>query len=115
MRSPSLLKNLKAVLLSSPTISVRFAITSQPYRIYSAAILFRSHFPSRRRLVGGQRQDHQEFDERGHLDRRLQEEAHQAESVFISYLCLVTADPPLGEAALEKAKLFSKTATKGKA
>jgi len=66
--------------------------------------------------VGGQRQDHQEFNETRYLDRRLQEEAREAKSAYFYHHYAITADhfTPSGEAALEKAKLSSKSTMKGK-
>ena len=114
----SLSKISRVVLLSSPTTSVRFtmrlifiAVAEFPFPSHS-----RSYLPSSRGLVGSQGQDHQESNETRYLDRRLQAEAREAQSAYSYHHSAITADhfTPSGEAALEKAKLSSKSATKGK-
>ena len=82
--------------------------------------------------MGSEGQEDQELDQGGHHDRRLQELAREEQYVTCTLICAYPAcglprpPPPcwgqhadrvsslLGYAALEKAKLFSKTAQKAK-
>ncbi len=64
--------------------------------------------------MGGGEQNHQELDEGGHQHRRLQEEFGSTKYALTLGWRWNLSNFCLGNAAIEKAKLFSKTAPKGK-
>ena len=78
----------------------------------------RSHLAGRRGVVGGQGPQDQESDQGGHHDRRLQEppceEQYVSDPLFVTSCRRAVLTKVLGYAALEKAKLFSKTTGKTK-
>jgi hypothetical protein len=64
--------------------------------------------------MGSSRSDNKEFDKTRYQHYRLQEEPDQTKYANLNQTDKATLILPLGFAAIEKAKLFSKTAPKGK-